>query len=386
MLAGAAAAVPQPLQEPPGRPDEMTAADLTGEALTADRGPGPASPLVVTVGTAGSGPRAAVTASATAPPPTWEGDRAAYLFASRVLAASHCDLDPALLAAMHEVAARTPPGAVVEPDSDAGSVDGSATRDVPVGPLGFRVSVWRSAKVDADGDGRRDPHSLSDAALAAAVVVCSPGGSPTDVRRGLRTMWPGAGYATDVLAWRDVTASWTWSEVVPVMAAPTPAPPTTLTRGTTTSVRRPARGTRPHASHPTEEPSPSPTTAPAVPVPTVAPDPPPAPPVAVEPAPPPAPSSAPAPTPEPTPTPTPTPDLTPQTTTEPTPEPTAEPTAEPTRQPTPEPCHADPAAGPVPGSAAAPAPGPEAEPGAAPSDGRATCGPTPTDLAAPGAP
>ncbi|MCY7394937.1 MAG: hypothetical protein LH468_02095 [Nocardioides sp.] len=41
-------------------------------------------------------------------------------------------------------------------------------------------STWRSARVDADGDGRRDPQDVDDAALAVAVVLCSP---PHDLRR-----------------------------------------------------------------------------------------------------------------------------------------------------------------------------------------------------------
>jgi hypothetical protein len=58
-------------------------------------------------------------------------------------------------------------------DTDAGQFDGDAVWDRAVGPLQFIPSTWSVVGVDADGDGRRDPQDIDDAALASAVYLCS---------------------------------------------------------------------------------------------------------------------------------------------------------------------------------------------------------------------
>ena len=60
-------------------------------------------------------------------------------------------------------------------DTDAGLLDGDKQVDRAVGPMQFIPSTWAIVGVDADGDGRRDPQDIDDAALAAAVYLC--GGS-----------------------------------------------------------------------------------------------------------------------------------------------------------------------------------------------------------------
>lgn len=59
------------------------------------------------------------------------------------------------------------------PDTDAGQFDGDAVWDRAVGPMQFIPSTWSVVGVDADGDGRRDPQDIDDAALASAVYLCS---------------------------------------------------------------------------------------------------------------------------------------------------------------------------------------------------------------------
>jgi len=59
------------------------------------------------------------------------------------------------------------------PDSDAGQFDNDSTWDRAVGPMQFIPSTWSVVGVDADGDGRRDPQDIDDAALASAVYLCS---------------------------------------------------------------------------------------------------------------------------------------------------------------------------------------------------------------------
>jgi len=59
------------------------------------------------------------------------------------------------------------------PDTDAGQLDGDRRWDRAVGPMQFIPGTWRLVGVDADGDGRRDPQDIDDAALAAAVYLCA---------------------------------------------------------------------------------------------------------------------------------------------------------------------------------------------------------------------
>lgn len=58
-------------------------------------------------------------------------------------------------------------------DTDGGSYDGDSRFDKAVGPMQFIPSTWSTVGVDADGDGQRNPQDIDDAALAAAVYLCS---------------------------------------------------------------------------------------------------------------------------------------------------------------------------------------------------------------------
>ena len=59
------------------------------------------------------------------------------------------------------------------PDTDGGVYDGDTRFDRAVGPMQFIPSTWSTVGVDADGDGQRNPQDINDAALAAAVYLCS---------------------------------------------------------------------------------------------------------------------------------------------------------------------------------------------------------------------
>ena len=58
-------------------------------------------------------------------------------------------------------------------DTDAGQYDRDKIWDRAVGPMQFVPATWSTVGVDADGDGQRDPQNINDAALAAAVYLCS---------------------------------------------------------------------------------------------------------------------------------------------------------------------------------------------------------------------
>jgi hypothetical protein len=58
-------------------------------------------------------------------------------------------------------------------DTDGGQLDKDEVYDRAVGPMQFIPSTWSAVKVDADGDGQRDPQDIDDAALATAIYLCS---------------------------------------------------------------------------------------------------------------------------------------------------------------------------------------------------------------------
>lgn len=60
-------------------------------------------------------------------------------------------------------------------DTDRGALDGDATLDRAIGPMQFIPTTWQEIGADADNDGRKDPHDLDDAALAAGNYLCKGG-------------------------------------------------------------------------------------------------------------------------------------------------------------------------------------------------------------------
>jgi membrane-bound lytic murein transglycosylase B len=58
-------------------------------------------------------------------------------------------------------------------DTDGGQLDKDPVFDRAVGPMQFIPSTWQVVKVDADGDGQRNPQDINDASLATAVYLCS---------------------------------------------------------------------------------------------------------------------------------------------------------------------------------------------------------------------
>ena len=60
-------------------------------------------------------------------------------------------------------------------DTDRGAVDGDATYDRAIGPMQFIPATWSEMAVDADNSGSADPNDIDDAALAAALYLCTGG-------------------------------------------------------------------------------------------------------------------------------------------------------------------------------------------------------------------
>ncbi|MFG3014576.1 lytic transglycosylase domain-containing protein [Streptomyces cinerochromogenes] len=63
-------------------------------------------------------------------------------------------------------------GFALIPDTDHGAYDGNSTYDQAVGPMQFIPSTWAWAGRDGNGDGRKDPNNVYDAALAAGHYLC----------------------------------------------------------------------------------------------------------------------------------------------------------------------------------------------------------------------
>ncbi|MBO0822771.1 MAG: lytic murein transglycosylase [Actinobacteria bacterium] len=71
-------------------------------------------------------------------------------------------------------------GVALVRDTDGGSLDGDPNFDRAVGPMQFIPSTWAVYGIDGNGDGKRDPNNIFDAALAAADYLCAGGGDMTN--------------------------------------------------------------------------------------------------------------------------------------------------------------------------------------------------------------
>ncbi|WP_433551670.1 lytic murein transglycosylase [Micromonospora zamorensis] len=60
-------------------------------------------------------------------------------------------------------------------DTDRGALDGDPVLDKAIGPMQFIPTTWQEIGADADNDGKKDPHDLDDAALAAGNYLCKGG-------------------------------------------------------------------------------------------------------------------------------------------------------------------------------------------------------------------
>jgi membrane-bound lytic murein transglycosylase B len=65
------------------------------------------------------------------------------------------------------------PGVMRIGDTDDGVFDGDKVFDRAVGPMQFIPSTWKRFGGDGDGDGKKDPQDIDDAAVAAANYLCA---------------------------------------------------------------------------------------------------------------------------------------------------------------------------------------------------------------------
>jgi hypothetical protein len=211
------------------------------------------------------------------------------------------------------------PFAVVR-DSDRGSYDGDTQFDRAMGPLQFLPGTWSWAGRDGDGDGRRDPQNVYDAALATAGYLCLGGRDLSrtgDLRSAVLSYNQSDAYHDAVVEWVSYFREHGLAALTSVafrvgsggrasalaQAEPDPAPPTAAPA--TTATASPAKKPTPAgpAIPSTTGPSAAPTSSPPPPTTVPAPSdptPPPTTPVPTTTAPPPAPPTT-APDPEPSP-------------------------------------------------------------------------------------
>lgn len=206
------------------------------------------------------------------------------------------------------------------PDTDAGAYDGDTVHDRAVGPMQFIPSTWAAWGQDGDGDGRRNPNNIHDAALAAGRYLCAGSRDlrvPADLDRAVLSYNHSGEYLRTVRSWyayylggaHEVPdAGGAGAGPAPAGPKPTPTP------------------------SPTPKPSPTPTPSPK-PTPTPSPTPTPAP--STKPTPSPTPTSAPTPSPKPSATASPKPTAVPSP--KPTPTSSAKPGAGPATAPSPNP-------------------------------------------------
>ncbi|MEU6099666.1 lytic transglycosylase domain-containing protein [Streptomyces flaveolus] len=91
-------------------------------------------------------------------------------------------------------------------DTDNGVYDGNSSYDNAVGPMQFIPSTWAWAGRDGNGDGKKDPNNVYDAALAAGHYLCRNGWDlsvQADLNRAILSYNNSQEYLHTVLSWLE---------------------------------------------------------------------------------------------------------------------------------------------------------------------------------------
>ncbi|MFD0372472.1 lytic transglycosylase domain-containing protein [Streptomyces sp. NPDC127114] len=89
-------------------------------------------------------------------------------------------------------------------DTDNGAYDGDSTHDRAVGPMQFIPSTWATWGQDANGDGKKDPNNIYDAAQAAGLYLCANGRNlavKADLDQAVLSYNRSREYLNTVLSW-----------------------------------------------------------------------------------------------------------------------------------------------------------------------------------------
>ncbi|MBQ0881006.1 lytic transglycosylase domain-containing protein [Streptomyces sp. RT42] len=91
-------------------------------------------------------------------------------------------------------------------DTDNGAYDGNSAYDNAVGPMQFIPSTWAWAGRDGNGDGKKDPNNIYDAALSAGHYLCRNGwdlSDQADLERAILSYNNSQDYLRTVLSWLE---------------------------------------------------------------------------------------------------------------------------------------------------------------------------------------
>ncbi|MFE9437661.1 lytic murein transglycosylase [Streptomyces sp. NPDC006602] len=91
-------------------------------------------------------------------------------------------------------------------DTDNGAYDGNSSYDQAVGPMQFIPSTWQWAGRDGNGDGKKDPNNVYDAALAAGHYLCRFGwdlSTQADLNSAILSYNNSQDYLNTVLSWLE---------------------------------------------------------------------------------------------------------------------------------------------------------------------------------------
>ncbi|MFF3093691.1 lytic transglycosylase domain-containing protein [Streptomyces cyaneofuscatus] len=151
-------------------------------------------------------------------------------------------------------------------DTDGGAYDGDAVHDRAVGPMQFIPSTWATWGQDANGDGRKDPNNIYDAALAAGRYLCAGGRNlavAADLDRAVLSYNQSTEYLRTVRSWfayyqrgtHEVPDGSGVLPTAPSTPSPSPTPTPSPTPGGTTSPTPSPGPSKPGATKPTPGPS-----------------------------------------------------------------------------------------------------------------------------------
>ncbi|GAA2487140.1 lytic transglycosylase domain-containing protein [Actinocorallia cavernae] len=149
-------------------------------------------------------------------------------------------------------------------DTDHGAYDGNAQYDQAVGPMQFIPSTWAWAGRDGNGDGKKDPNNIYDAALAAGHYLCRGDrdlSQAADLHGAILGYNNSQDYLNTVLSWMEYYSKGTYSVPDGTGAAPGHRSDDGTPR---TTPATPAEPANPHQGEPGSKdqggrPSPSPT-------------------------------------------------------------------------------------------------------------------------------
>ncbi|MDT9687804.1 lytic transglycosylase domain-containing protein [Streptomyces sp. P9(2023)] len=161
------------------------------------------------------------------------------------------------------------------PDTDDGAFDSDPTNDRAVGPMQFIPSTWATWGQDANGDGRKDPNNIYDAAQAAGMYLCANNRDlavKADLDRAILSYNRSTEYLRTVLSWFEYYKRGTHqvpdgTGLLPIDRSDTPStgPTSPSTSAPTTPTPSPSPSTpKPDPSKPvTPQPTKPPVTPPA---------------------------------------------------------------------------------------------------------------------------